>query len=83
MLLQLPSGLQGPFNTSFMLTWTGPPSTSGTVTYRLVHQPSAAMGLGNGWYGSPVSKRPCCHKAWQAITLCRTQPHCGHTGSLD
>jgi len=51
----VPTGLEGPHTAKFQVTWTGPPNPHGkTVTYQLRHQPSVAIPLSDGWYGSRV-----------------------------
>lgn len=54
-MLQPPSGLKGPYTTSFTVNWKGPPAASGKVTYIVAHQPSSAISLSNGWYGTEAS----------------------------
>jgi hypothetical protein len=51
MLLSLPSNLSEPFTTNFTVTWTGPSNPSrDLVVYNIVHQPSKALTISDGWY---------------------------------
>lgn len=54
--MQVPTGLgEDTYTASFKVRWVGPPSPTGDVVYKLVHQPAVSIPLSDGWYGTKVS----------------------------